>query len=79
MIAWFRNDMYMDVDSISAVYWNVYEQKGRVVVGGCSVEIKDRDTFERIKDAFIWTRGTAVYDLRDASSKNYKSKIRKDG
>ena len=75
MLAYFGNDFYADVDQITTVRWIEKEGHGTVIVDGCKTVVEDRVLFDRIKDAFLWLRGTIVYDMSDANSKTYKTKI----
>jgi hypothetical protein len=75
MIARYKDNSYLDIDSITCMYWE--GNKGTIIVRNGSISV-NWNTFNRIKEAFIWTHMNAIYDFRDVSSDTYKKKERKD-
>jgi len=74
MIARYKDHAYLDVDSITGMFWE--GSKGRIIVDGNMITV-NWNTFNRIKDAFVWARMGGIYDFRNVSSETYKQKERK--
>jgi len=71
MIARYKDNGYLDIDSITCMCWE--GTNGKVFIGNGVINV-NWNTFNRIKDAFLWARMGGIYDFRDVSSETYKKK-----
>lgn len=64
MILEFAEHQYVDVDQIQAVRWIKHNgmELGVIALSGDKIVVTEREEFDAIEAAFIWTRKSSMFD-----------------